>query len=190
VKNFFKQYAFGGFTSSGSCDCEATERSSVLFVPQNLTPEQKAQARENIGVTERKEIEVVLKEIGADLVDESAHTVFDAVDNGNTVVLYRNTENGTRIYYKMTAREQEAMGGECITFTYRSAVIIEDIHVHRGGMLNNTIGYGTENLVVEHIEKDVGAPATSGAVYEFVQDQISAYDTEAMVLLGEDGDGE
>lgn len=129
---------------------------ALLFTPQELTTEQKAQARANIGVSEKLEIEVVLKESGAELIDASVITVFDSLTSGNTVVLYRNTESGDRIYYRLDQRNYGTDGSETLTFTHKSTSLTQYVYLILGGPLDGgsgSIGVGTEVATAQ----DVGA---------------------------------
>jgi hypothetical protein len=50
MKDFFQQYALRGFLGTSGGDGTTVSQKAVLYTPQNLTDEQKAQARENIGI--------------------------------------------------------------------------------------------------------------------------------------------
>lgn len=132
----------------------------VLYTPQELSFEQKAQARANIGVGEIVEIQVVLEEVGASLVDAGVQTVFDSIAAGNTVVLYRNTDEGSKIYYRLDEKRTQADGGETLTFTHRSITLVQHIHLTRGGFFNGSIGVGTQELTPEKIG-GVSSPLTA-----------------------------
>jgi hypothetical protein len=158
--NITRASAVASIVPLTSGDSGSALADAVLHTPQDLTPEQQAQARLNIGVSQKQEVEVVLNDVGASLVDASVKTVFDSIDAGNTVVLYRNIEDGTRVYYNFRERKEDAGGGESLTFTYRSTVVIDDIILHRGGFFNGSIGHGTENLTADTVGA-VPAPMTA-----------------------------
>jgi hypothetical protein len=103
-----------------------------------------------------KYVEVTMNDGYAYLVDESVKSVFTAVDAGNTVILFRDSEDGVRIYYRLYERSHDDDGAETLTFTHKSIELEQYIHLTKGGPLDGghgAIGVGTAILSAD----DVGA---------------------------------
>ena len=136
---------------------------AVLYTPQELTEEQKTQARLNLGIQEPLEVEVILTSPGANLVDTSVKNVFNAIADGRTVLLYRYTDSGDRIYYTLTKRFADPNGGDSITFTYTNFEGDQHIILTLGGLIDGgfgSIGVGTE-LISANSVGAVPAPLTA-----------------------------
>lgn len=106
-----------------------------------------------------KYVEVTMNDGKTDLVGESVKSVFTAVDAGNTVILFRDSEDGVRIYYRLYERSHDDNGAETLTFTHKSVGLEQHIHLTKGGPLDGgrgVIGVGTAILSAD----DVGAIPT------------------------------
>lgn len=103
-----------------------------------------------------KYVEVTMNDGNSDLVDESVKSVFNAVDSNNTVILFRDSEDGIRIYYRLYKRRHDDNGAETLTFAHKSAALEQYVHLTMGGPLDGgqgNIGVGTAILSAA----DVGA---------------------------------